>query len=103
MSSLNIARTPHWRAYPSPETTIGQITKAIARFPDLRIEIGPEFDLCLVIARLGAFPPDTDELATVLYGDDETLITSEDSGVFELPEIDELFDQEARDRNADPA
>ena len=46
-------------------------------------------------------PPATDELARMIYGDRADLIVAEASGVFELPDFEDLFDLEAQDRNAE--
>lgn len=92
MSSLNVIASP-WRALPSPDTTLEQLSAALVRFPDLRIEIGPAFDVTLVIAKLGAMPPATDKLADAMFGDENDATTIEESGVFQT------LDFEIRDRH----
>lgn len=115
MSSLNVDAWPQpWRAYPGPETTIAQITNALVAFPDLALAIDEkDFSISFVVPQDGpgrlARPPETEELAAALFGDDEELIVAEDTGTFprsvmDLPGVDddlEAFDAEARDRNAE--
>lgn len=98
MSSLNVRLEP-WAAFPSKDTTILQLENGLRRFPDLRIQVDAELEVSLVIARPGATPPATDELASAIYAGDAELIVSEDTGAFELPDIADLYDQEAKDRH----
>lgn len=101
MSSLNV-RTDPWVAFPSPETTIAELTQALVAFPDLRLQVGEDLDVSLVLAHRRATPPKTDELAQAMFGD-EGLVSTEHSGIHELPDVADLFDAEAQDRNAEGA
>jgi hypothetical protein len=101
VSSLTVTTEP-WVALPSPDTTLEQLSDALKAFPNLRINLGPEFDVSLVVAKLhGAEPPPTDALAGAMYGDaDPELLVAEETGEH-LRLVEESFDQEAKDRNAE--
>lgn len=101
MSSLNIRAEP-WAAFPSPDTTLEQLTAALVAFPDLRIRIGTEFDVTLVLAHRRGTPPTADDLATAMFGGtDPELMVIEETGEHERLEL--AFDSEAQDRNAEGA
>lgn len=101
MSSLTVTTEP-WVALPSPETTIAEISQALIAFPDLRIHVGDELDVSLVLAHRRATPPRGVDLAEAMFGSDpDLLVAVEHSGVHELASIEEMFDVEAQDRNAE--
>jgi hypothetical protein len=100
VSSLNV-RTEPWVAMPSPDTTIGQISQALVAFPDLRILVGDDLDVTLVLAHRRATPPPTDDLAQAMFGDDAGLVSTEHTG--EHAKLELAFDVEAADRNAEGA
>ena len=103
MSELNITPKP-WRAYPSKDTTLRQLEAAILAFPELVLDVAPiTFEISLKLG-FDEDPPPTDELAAVLYPEDENLIVSE-TGTFPRMKpadaIEKSFDAEAQDRNAE--
>ena len=101
MSSLNIRAEP-WAAFPSPDTNLEQLTAALVAFPDLRIQIGDQFDVYLVLAHRRGSPPTADDLATAMFGGaDPELLVIEETGEREALEL--AFDSEAQDRNAEGA
>ena len=100
MSSLEIRKDP-WAAFPSNDTTLAQVAVAMTMF-DLEVLVDDELVVRLVqVPGTDREPPSTEELAQALYYADEDLIVAEESGVFELPEFEDLFDAEARDRHAE--
>lgn len=93
MSSLNVAPTP-WRAYPGPETTIAQLTAAITAFPQLVIDVAPvTMEISLSVDFAGDAPPSAEDLAAVMFPNDDELIVSE-TGNFAR-----LVEEEANDRH----
>lgn len=99
MSSLNV-RTEPWAAFPSPATTIGEITQALVAFPDLRVHVGDDLDVTLVLAHRRGTPPSADDLAIAMFGD-VGLVSTEETG--ERRRLELAFDAEAADRNAEGA
>lgn len=100
MSSLEIRNDP-WAAIPSDDTTIGQLAEAVHAF-DLEVLVSDDLEVSLqMLPDDDRDPPATDELARMIYGDRADLIVAEASGVFELPDFEDLFDAEAQDRNAE--
>ncbi len=109
MSSLNVNKTVDaWEAIPSLDTTVGALAAAVNEF-GLEVVVRLDGSVSLVLPQLpGDGPPTTEELAAVMYGDDDPeLIVSEDSGTFTKPTVEEFeaqsFEDEAQDRNAEPA
>jgi len=101
VSSLEIRNDP-WAAIPSDDTTIGQLAEAVHAF-DLEVLVSDDLEVSLqMLPDDDRDPPATDELARMIYGEQgRDLIVSEKSGVFELPDFEDLFDAEAQDRNAE--
>ncbi len=103
MSELNVTPNP-WRAFPSQDTTIRQLQAAIEAFPELVLDVARvTFEISFELDFGHDKPPPSDELAAVLYPEDENLIVSE-TGTFPRmkPEaIEKSFDAEAQDRNAE--
>lgn len=73
-----------WRAHPSPETTVGELERAV-REHDLEILRTVEFEVILVQThdqiRDGVPPPTTEELADTMFGE-ASVTTVEESGTF---------------------
>ena len=101
MSSLNVrAQDPDgWSAFPGPDTTIAQICQAAQAFPDLDVVFYRETGEVAFRVREGGNQPKAEALARALFGDDDELIVSEDTGTF--ARLEESFDLEARDRHAE--
>ena len=93
MSSLEIKNDP-WRAIPSDDTTVGQLAEAVHVF-DLEVLVSDDLEVSLqMLPGDDRDPPATDELAQMIYGDqNEGLIIAEESGVFQT------LDFEIRDRH----
>ena len=103
MSSLNVTSSNvGWRACPGPETTLDQLSRALKAFPQLELDVDHD-TLAISFVIVDGHEPDTEELAQVMFADDEELIVSEDTGTFFAFDSEESFDLEAQDRNAEPA
>ena len=101
MSSLNVKRTEEtWEAIPSLDTTVGALAAAVNEF-GLEVVIRLDGSVSLVLPQLpGDAPPTTEALVAVMFGDDDPdLLVSEETGTF--PRLEESFEAEAQDRNAE--
>lgn len=101
-----------WRAHPGPDTTIAELESALSLLK-LDLVRTTDDDVLLVqtqeAIRDGELPPDTEELAAIMFGmsaDQATLV--EETGAFTKPTVEEFedqaadsFDAEAQDRNAE--
>ena len=106
MSSLNITPNP-WRAFPGQDTTIRQLTDAIQAFPELILDVAQvTFEISFILDFNAGRPPKTDELAAVLYPDDDELIISEDTSVglraIDAEAMDRHIEQDLDLGNLDP-
>jgi len=101
-----------WRAHPGPDTTVGELESALSLL-SLDLVRTTEDEILLVqtqaAIRDGVLPPDTEELAAIMFGlDAEQATLVEETGAFTKPtpaefedQAAESFDQEAQDRNAE--
>lgn len=98
MSTLTVRKTP-WAAYPSPDTTLEQLARAVNAY-GLEVVVTLDGEVYLGLPMLpGDGPPATEKLAEVMYGGtDPELLVTEETG-----EHERLFDLEAQDRNAEGA
>lgn len=103
-----------WRAHPGPETTIAELEAAVSM---LKLDVLRTTDDEILLVQTDQAirdqvpPPFIEELALVMFGDeaDEATLV-EETGQFTKPTVEEFedqaaasFDDEAQDRNAEPA
>ncbi len=93
-----------WRAHPGPETTVEELEAAISLFK-LDIARTTDDDILLVqtaaAIREGVPPPAMEELGRAMFGPDHNAILVTETGVHR--KLEESFDEEAQDRNAEGA
>ena len=97
MSSLTVRKKP-WAAFPTPDTTIEQLARAVNAF-GLEVVVTLDGTVYLGLPELpGDAPPNTDALAEVMYaGADPDLLVAEETG--EHQRLEEAFEAEAKDRH----
>jgi hypothetical protein len=105
VSSLNI-RTEPWAAFPSADTTVAQLAPAILEF-NLEVDVTTDLDVYLK-RRDGdnSPPPNMEELGASMFGEGHNAILVTESGIRKAPtveELEDLYDEEAAERNAEPA
>jgi len=95
-----------WRAHPSDDTTVGELEAAISMF-QLDILRTTDDEILLVqtdqAIRNDAEPPAMEALGRAMFGPDHNAILVTETGRFSRREIEESFDEEAQDRNAEGA
>ncbi len=94
-----------WRAHPSEDTTVGELEAAISLF-DLDILRTTDDEILIVqtdqAIRDGAEPPAMEELGRAMFGPDHNAILVTESTA-RSRRLEESFEAEAQDRNAEGA
>jgi hypothetical protein len=100
MSSLNV-RTEPWAAFPSADTTIAQLAPAVLEF-NLEVDVTTDLDVYLKRRDGDNSPPPTmEELGVAMFGEGHNAILVTETGTHRR--LEDSFDEEAADRNAEPA